>query len=123
PESPGVVAVTASPPTTSAAQRATPVPTTVTTSPPTSPSTTAQLDLAAIPIPRAVASLPARSCYTVGGDNVVVVVDCADLHDGQSFRGDVMLPGVSATEPDPAQWLNAARAACADDFAKFVGSP
>jgi hypothetical protein len=111
-----VVAVSVAGPSTTSSSTSSPP----TTSPPTtSPPTT--IDVTHVPIPRAAAALPARACYDLGGDNIAVVVDCAQLHDGQSVRADVVLAAVTPAEADAAQWINAARTACADDFTQFVG--
>ena len=79
-------------------------------------------DTAGAPMPSATTDLKVGDCYTIGADNVVSAIDCAQLHDGQVIFVDVELAGISPDEPDAAKLFDAAKPSCTPEFETFTGS-
>jgi hypothetical protein len=72
-------------------------------------------------MPSATTDLQVGDCYTIGDENVVTAIDCAQLHDGQVIFIDVELTGVSPEETDSAKLFDAATPSCTPEFATFTG--
>ncbi len=100
-------------PTTSSAASTSSAPPTVTARP---------TDTAGAPMPSAMTDLQVGDCYTIGAENVVSAIDCAELHDGQVIFIDVELTGVSPEETDSAKLFDAALPSCTPEFEAFTGS-
>ncbi len=101
-------------PTTSSAATSSSAPATVTV-------TARPTDTAGSPMPSATTDLQVGDCYTIGDQNVVTAIDCAQLHDGQVIFIDVELTGVSPEETDSSKLFDAATPSCTPEFETFTG--